>query len=105
MGSRGPLENPLRTYVVALYARGELATLAEGGLIAGVSRVRVMAWLRAAGINWTLTRQRFIAKHRRRAVAQFEGRIIRRPSKRQMRRDADRAKAKWDADHAAELEK
>ena len=100
MGTRGPLPSPMRAHLVALYRRGELATLEEGALVAGVTRSAIRAWLRSAGVDWMRARLDYVARHRSRAVAVCEGRIARRPSKAQMRRDGELAKAKWDRDHA-----
>jgi hypothetical protein len=90
MGARGPLPNPDRDYVLTLYRRGELATLAEGAWIAGVTRARVLAWLTAAGIDWKATRQQRIAKMRRGAVASSAGKTSRRPTKAEQRAFAER---------------
>lgn len=101
MGRRGPLPSPLRDYVLSLYLRGALATLEEGATIASVTRSRVRAWLHAAGLDWMRARLHFVARHRTQAVALCEGRKVHRPSKRQQRMEAARAKRKWDKDHAA----
>lgn len=90
----------MRSHVVALYRRGELSTLEEGALVAGVTRSAIRAWLRSAGVDWMRSRAHYVARHRARAVAVCEGRKVRRPSKAQMRRDGELAKAKWDRDHA-----
>lgn len=89
--------HPLRQYVIGLYRRGELGTLEEGAIIGGVSRRRVMAWLETSGIDWQAARLRFIAKHRRRAVEQHEGKPAKAAvSKKVLRARAKRAKAQWD---------
>lgn len=85
MGSRGPLPNPLIEYVVALARRGELATLEEGAMIAGVPRMTVMRALAAAGINWRRKRLFWINRHRRRALDRMEGRKPKRLTKAQLR--------------------
>lgn len=87
--------------MLSLYLRGVLATLEEGAQIASVTRSRVRAWLQAAGIDWMRNRLHFVARHRTHAVAICEGRKVKRPSKRQQRIEAARAKRKWDKDHAA----
>lgn len=101
MGKRGPLSSAMRDYVVSLYVRGELATLEEGASIAGVARFTVGRWLHAAGVNWQNARLHFLARHRARAVATCEGRKVHRPTKRQQRLEAARAKRQWDKEHAA----
>lgn len=100
MGMRGPLSSAVRDYVVSLYVRGELATLDEGATIAEVTRATVLRWLVAADLDWRATRLRFLARHHSRAVAASEGRKVRRPSKQQLRRLADKAKRDWDNGHA-----
>lgn len=89
----------IRDYVLGLFRRGALASLEEGALVAGVSRVTVRTWLLAARIDWRAQRSRFIARHRRRAVMVSEGRIVRRPTKGELHRQADQAKAQWDRGH------
>jgi len=105
MGKRGPLSSAARDYVVSRYLRGELVSLDEGATIAGVARVTVLRWLKAAGIDWERTRQHFVARHRSRCVAMCEGRKVKRPSKRQQRIEAERLKRVWDKAHAPGLEK
>ncbi len=100
MGARGPLPSPLRSHVVALYRRGELATLEEGALVAGVTRSAIRAWLRTVGVDWMRARAHYVARQRSRAIAAAEGRIVRRPSKAALRREAELLKAKWDREHA-----
>lgn len=105
MGIRGPLSSAERDFVVSMYLRGHLATLEEGALVAGVNRITVLRWLKAAGIDWHRTRKRFLVQSRVRCVAAGEGRKVRRPSKREMSRLATRLKQDWDRAHAPELEK
>lgn len=96
MGARGPLPSPMRSHLVTLYMRGELATLEEGALVAGVTRSAIRAWLRSAGLDWMARRLHRIARLRAVAVAVAEGRRVKRLSKAQMRREGEIAKAKWD---------
>jgi hypothetical protein len=91
MGTRGPLPNPLVEYVVALARRGELSTLEEGAMIAGVPRMTVMRALVAAGIDWRHKRRGWMMRHRRRALDALEGRKPKRPTKRQLRAIGARA--------------
>lgn len=100
MGKRGPLSSAIRDHVVGAFIRGALATLQEGALVAGVDRTTVERWLKAANIDWRANRLRYIVQQHRRAVMVSEGKTVKRPSKREMRRQADEAKAKWDKDHA-----
>ena len=81
-----------------MYRRGELGTLEDGAMVAGVSRRRIMAWLVAAGIDWKQRHAHFLAKHRRRALDRHEGKPTpRRLTKRQLRARATKAKAEWDS--------
>jgi hypothetical protein len=82
--------------VISLYVRGLLATLQDGAIVAGVTRARVRAWLKASGLNWQASRLRFLARQRRKAVLVAEGKWVARPSKKWMRRQAEQAKAEWD---------
>jgi hypothetical protein len=82
----------MRDFVVSLCRRGMLASLAEGALIAGVNRRRVMAWLDAAGLECRRSRLAYVAKMRTRAVDQCEGKPTRKAMTQAQRRAmADRA--------------
>lgn len=96
MGRRGPKPTPLRNHVISLYVRGLLATLQDGAIVAGVTKARVRAWLKASGLNWQQSRLRFLARQRRKAVLVAEGKWVARPSKKWMRRQAEIAKTEWD---------
>jgi hypothetical protein len=98
MGLRGPPANSLRDYVIVLYRRGQLATLHEGALIAGVSRSRVHAWLRVEGINWVRQRQSFVAMHMAHASLPLERR---KGSHLKKKARAESAKAEWNRRHKA----
>lgn len=99
MGTRGPLSSAIRTFVVGSFVRGTLASLDEGAMVAGVDRSTVMRWLRAERIDWKAKRLQFLAKQRNKAVLISEGKTVARPSKQELRRQAEEAKAKWDALH------
>lgn len=99
MGIRGPLSSAIRNHVVSSFIRGTLATLQEGALVGGVDRTTVERWLKSAGIDWKANRLRYLVKQHTKAVMLAEGKTVRRPSKQEMRRQADEAKAKWDKDH------
>lgn len=99
MGKRGPLSSAIRTFVVGSYLRGTLASLDEGAIVAGVERSTVMRWLKSAGIDWKASRLRYLVKQHTRAVMLSEGKTVKRPTKQELRRQADEAKAKWDKDH------
>lgn len=99
MGKRGPLPNPRREYLLALFARGELASLAEGAEVAGVSRVTVLKWLRSRQVNWKKQRQLWLARHGAIANARADGRAQKRLTKAEKREIAARAKREWDLRH------
>lgn len=92
MGIRGRLPTVMRGYVVRLARTGEISSLEEGALIAGVSRVAVGRWLRDDGIDLREARGRYIAKHIRIAARWAAGRVSKRPTKAELHRMADRAK-------------
>lgn len=105
MGTRGPLSDAERDFVVSLAIRGQLATLEEGAVIAGVNRLTVLRWLQSAGVDWRAKRREFVGRLRFRCIAISKGRKQRRLTKAELRRIADAAKRTWDKAHAAELEK
>lgn len=96
MGLRGPKPSPLLLHVLGLYRRGELATLQEGALVAGVSRQRVLMLLRAAGVDWQRARMVYVARQRTRAVMVAEGKAVKRQTRRELRLQAEHAKTIWD---------
>ena len=85
----------LQSYVLGRYRRGDLATLEEGALIAGVTRMTVRRWLVDAGIDWKLTRGRYIAKLRSRGIDASQGVVRRRPHKRQQSAMVKRKTREW----------
>lgn len=87
----------MRTFVIGLYVRGHLSTLAEGALVAGVSKPTLMRWLDAVGVDWQAARLRYLAGQRRKAVMVTDGKSVKRPSKQEQRNRATRAKQEWDA--------
>lgn len=102
----GPYWHPSRTYVVAMFKRGELATLEEGAKVAGTKRETVARWLRYADVDWAVTRSRYLAKKHTHCETYAAGLPpSRKLTKRQLSHIATREKAKWDAKRAAELER
>lgn len=82
----------LRDWVISMYRRGDLCSIAEGALIASVPRQTVGRWVREAEINIEATRQRYLARSQLRAERYAEGLPpVRKPSKAQMRSDIDKA--------------
>jgi hypothetical protein len=91
-----PARHPLRSYVIDLFRRGELVSIAEAVLICGASRQAVTKWIRAEGINIEARRMGRIAKYTTNAQRHLDGLApLRRPSKAQMRRDLAKAMRKW----------
>jgi hypothetical protein len=84
--------------------RGMLSSLDEGALVAGVDRSTVLRWLRTAGVDWKAARTRYLVAQHNRAVMISEGKSVRRPSKKEQHREADRLKREWDKANAAKLE-
>jgi len=72
-----------RAVALALLKRGEI-TMAEAARWAGVSRMAVMKWCRAAGIDVAAARAAHIEKRWYQAAAKAQGRIRRSPSKREL---------------------
>jgi len=84
-----------RSAALALIARG-LLTPGQAAELAGVSRQLVHFWLKQHGISWQATHQARLATMWRKEIAALNGRIIKHPSKRAMRRKATAYKARWD---------
>lgn len=87
----------MRTFVIGLYVRGHLSSLAEGALVGGVSKPTLLRWLEAERVDWQATRLRYLAGQRRKAVMVTDGKSVKRPSKQEQRDRATRAKQEWDA--------
>jgi predicted HTH domain antitoxin len=91
-------DDEARSAAVSLLARG-MITPAQAAELAGVSRQLVRYWIKAAGIDWRRAWERRQAGMWRREIAALNGKVTRPPSKRELRRRADQAKALWDAKH------
>jgi hypothetical protein len=92
MGKRGPVTDQRRGYVVAMARSGELASLEEGAVIATTTKATMRRWLIAAGIDWKLTREQWLARRHKRCEDWISNRPPpRRPSKAQMRRQLEQA--------------
>lgn len=89
-------DDEARSAALALLARG-MITPGQAAELAGVSRQLVRYWLQHAGIDWRRAWSRRMAGMWRKEIAALNGKVIRPPSKRELRRRADQAKAKWDA--------
>lgn len=89
-------DDEARTAAVNLLARG-MITPTQAAEFAGVSRQLVRYWLKAAGIDWRRAWSRRHAGMWRREIAALNGKVARPPSKRFLRREAERLKRQWDA--------
>jgi hypothetical protein len=79
--------HPLRSHIVTLFRRGELASVREAVLICDASRQAVSKWLRVAGIDIEASRMAYVARQRSRAQLIAEGKSPRRrPTKAEMRK-------------------
>lgn len=89
-------DDEARSAALSLLAKGML-TPGQAAELAGVSRQLVGYWLKASGSNWQRAWARRQAGMWRREIAALNGKVLRPPSKLELRRRADQAKAKWDA--------
>lgn len=89
-------DDEARSAALSLLARGVI-TPGQAADLAGVSRQLVAYWLKQAGIDWRRAWSRRMAATWRREIAALNGKVMRPPSKRELRRRAEQAKAKWDA--------
>lgn len=96
-------DDEARSAAVGLIARG-LITPGQAAELAGVSRQLVHYWLKQHGIQWQATHQHRVVRLWRREIAMLRGEARKPPSKKELRRQARAAKAKWDREHATELE-
>ena len=92
-------DDEARSAALSLLARGML-TPGQAADLAGVSRQLVGYWLKAAGIYWQRAWRRRQAGMWRREIAALNGKVLRPPSKKELRERARRAKAEWDAKQA-----
>jgi predicted HTH domain antitoxin len=92
-------DDEARSAALALLARGML-TPGQAAELAGVSRQLVAYWLKAAGIDWQRPWERRQASVWRREIAALNGKVLRPPTKKELRERARRAKAEWDAKQA-----
>ncbi len=85
-----------RNASLSLLARG-MVTPAHAADLAGVSRQLVAYWLRTAGIDWRRAWDRRHASMWRRQIAALNGKVLRPPTKKELRERGIRAKAEFDA--------
>lgn len=84
--------HPLRSYIIGLFRHGDLVSVAEAVMICGASPQAVRKWIKVEGISIEARRQARIAKFTTNAQRYVDGLApMRRPSKGQMRKDAQKA--------------
>jgi hypothetical protein len=97
--------HPLRSYIIALFQRGDLVSVHEATLICDASRQAVTKWLKAEGISVEARRLAHLARLRTKGQRQVEGLPpMRRPTKTEMRRDLDKAMRRFNAANAGKAE-
>jgi hypothetical protein len=89
-------DDEARSAAVSLLARG-MITPGQAAELAGVSRQLVRYWIKAAGIDWRRAWERRQAGMWRREIAALNGKVLRPPTKKELRERARRAKAQFDA--------
>lgn len=87
-----------RSAALSLLAKGMILP-SHAAALAGVSPQLVAYWLKAAGIDWRRAWLRRQAGMWRREIASLNGKVLRPPTKKEMRKRAQRAKDEWDASH------
>lgn len=96
-----PRRHQLRSWIEGMFRRGELVTRSEGAAIASVPRQTVGRWLKEAGIDPEVMRQRFIARNQAKAQRHAAGLPpLGKPTKKQLRAIADKAVRRWNAANA-----
>jgi hypothetical protein len=93
------VDDESRTAAISLLSKG-MATPSQVATLAGVSPQLVAYWIKAAGIDWRRAWLRRQAGMWRREIAALNGKVLRPPSKKDLRERARRAKAEYDAKHA-----
>lgn len=83
--------HPLRTYIVALFKRGELVSVREAELICDASRQVIHRWLKREGIDIGVRRMGRIARLRAKAMADLDAMPARRISKAELRKQTEKA--------------
>jgi hypothetical protein len=93
--------HPLRNRLLLRVRRGDFATVKEIMIVGSLPRQTVCRWLREDRIDLASARLRLIASMHEREERFLAGLPARRkPSKRLLRKIADRAKKEWDERHA-----
>ncbi len=93
--------HPLRAYIVALFRHGDLVSVHEATLICDASRQAISKWIKVEGIDIGVRRSAYIIRLMVNAQRYLEGLPpLRKPTKKQMRRIADKALRDWNAANA-----
>jgi hypothetical protein len=97
--------HPLRSYIIGLFRHGDLISVHEATLICDASRQAITKWLKAEGLNVEARRLAYLAKLRTNAERYLNGLPpTRKPTKRQMRRDLEKAIRRFNKANATQLE-
>jgi hypothetical protein len=88
-------DNEARSAALALLARG-MITPSQAAELAGVSRQLVRYWLQHAGIDWRRAWARRQASMWRREIAALNGKVLKAPTKCQLRRKLAKRMSNWD---------
>jgi hypothetical protein len=84
--------HPLRSFIIALFKRGDLVSVHEATLICDASRQAISKWVKAEGIDIEAHRLAHVSRLRTIAQRQMDGLpALRRPTKAQMRKIAAKA--------------
>ena len=92
-------DDEARSAALTLLARG-MITPSQAAELAGVSRQLVRYWLETAGIDWRRAFDRRQATMWRKEIAALNGKVLRAPSKKELRKRGRSAQAKWNANQA-----
>lgn len=93
-----PARHPLRSYIVGLFKQGDLVSVHEATLICDATRQAISRWIKLEGISIEAHRLEHIAKLRTNAQRYLDGLSpLRRPTKKQMRQELERAMKKFNA--------
>jgi len=93
------VDDESRSAAISLLAKG-MATPSHVASLAGVSPQLVAYWIKAAGVDWRRAWLRRQGGMWRREIAALNGKVLRPPSKKELRQRAKLAKTGWDAKQA-----
>ena len=83
--------HPLRSYIVALFKRGELVSVREAELICDASRQAITKWLRREHIDIGVRRLDRIGRLRAKAMTDLDDMPVKRLSKAELRKQTEKA--------------